>query len=179
MGRDKALLEFAGETLVERAVRKLRTVCAEVGIAGGGESLQRFGRLVPDGVAGCGPLGGLVAALETSGFDWNLFVAVDVPLVPAALLRRLAERCLGASGVAVMVRVEGRLEPLCAGYHRRAVEVLREELAAGHWKVTQAIAAAGLVEYLEVSGAETDWLMNVNTPEEFRAAERLAGVPGI
>ena len=78
-----------------------------------------------------------------------------------------------------MVRVEGRLEPLCAGYHRRALEVLRTELAVGHWKVTQAVAAAGLVEYLEVSGAEAEWLMNVNTPEEFRAAERLVDSPGI
>ncbi len=179
MGRDKALLEFSGETLVERAVRKLGKVCSEVGIAGGGDALRMYGRVVPDGTGGCGPLGGIVAALETTFCDWSLFLAVDVPLVPAELLRRLGERCLESSGVAVMVRVEGRAEPLCAGYNRRALEVLRAELAAGHWKVTQAIAAAGAVEYLEVSGMETEWLMNVNTPEEFRVAERRAADVGI
>ena len=175
MGRDKALLEFDGQTLIERAVGKLDAVCAVVAIAGGGDSLRQFGTVVPDRWAGCGPLGGIGAALEVSEWDWNLFLAVDVPLVPVELLRRLAMRCLQTSGVAVMMRVEGRIEPLCAVYHRRVLTGIEASLAQGNYKVSTAIEGVSEVEYLEVDGDDANWFLNVNTPQELLTAERCVG----
>lgn len=165
MGQDKALLEFEGETLVERALRKMRAVCAEVALAGGGEGLERFGRVIPDGQRGCGPLGGIVSALEQSGFEWNLFLAVDVPFVPVAVLEGLLKRASGFDCVCVMAEADGQVQPLCAAYARRSVSKLREELDAGRWKVTAAIAAAGRVDRMQFS--EESWFRNVNTPDEF------------
>jgi molybdopterin-guanine dinucleotide biosynthesis protein A len=175
MGQDKALLLFDGTTLVSRALEKMKAVCASVAIAGGGESLASFGRVVPDSLPGCGPLGGIVAALEGSDFEWNLFLPVDVPLLTVDFLRELGERCLESSAVAVMPRIGGRAEPICAGYSRRALPGLRQALDAGRFKVTAAAAAAGLVDYVEI--AETGMFANVNTPEEFAAAERLLVLP--
>ena len=167
MGRDKALLEMDGETLVARAVRSLGEVCAEVGIAGGGAELARFGRVVPDVKVGCGPLGGIVGALEVTRFEWNLFLAVDVPFVPVEVWLGLLARAEENDAVGVMARVEGRVQPLCAAYARRAAGQLRRELEAGRWKVTTAVAAAGTVEFVDF--AEGEWFRNVNTPEEFAA----------
>jgi molybdopterin-guanine dinucleotide biosynthesis protein A len=82
MGRDKALLILDGETLVQRALRTLAEVCDEVAIAGGAPHLAQFGRLIPDPIPDSGPLAGIVAALEQSTHEWNLFLAVDVPFVP-------------------------------------------------------------------------------------------------
>jgi molybdopterin-guanine dinucleotide biosynthesis protein A len=170
MGRDKALLMLEGRTLVERALGKLESVCSSTAIAGGGSDLAGFGRMVTDGVPGCGPLGGIVAALESSEFDWSIFLPVDVPLVSVELVRGLAERCVGSEAVAVLVRVHGRVEPLCGGYSRRALPGLREALGAGRLKVTAGVEGAGVVEYFDVE--DGDQFANLNTPEEFTEAER-------
>ncbi len=164
MGRDKALLEFEGETLVARAVRILQSVCAEVAIAGGDERLAAHGRVIRDERAGCGPLGGMVAALEQTRWEWNVFLAVDMPLVPGPALAEL----VGAAedGLAgVMGEADGRVQPLCAVYSRGCVGRLREELVAGRWRVRAAVEAAGPVRYLQLPFGK--WFDNVNTPEEF------------
>lgn len=168
MGRDKALLKLNGQTLVERALGSLREVCSEVAIAGGAEELARFGRLIPDQKAGCGPLEGIVAALEQSSFEWNLFLAVDMPYVPSAVWLRLLERAEDAKAIGVMARSLGQVQPLCAVYARRASGRLREELQAGRWKITAAAAAAGDVECVDFE--EEEWFRNLNTQEEFRTS---------
>ena len=89
MGTDKALLLLDGEPLVQRGLRTLDEVCREVAIAGGAQELSRFGRVIPDEVRGCGPLGGVVSALEQSLSEWNVFMSVDSPFVPASALFRL------------------------------------------------------------------------------------------
>jgi molybdopterin-guanine dinucleotide biosynthesis protein A len=170
MGQDKALLKLGGELLVARAVRKLSKVCAEVAIAGGGENLTQFGRVIADEGAGRGPLGGIVAALEQSSFEWNLFLAVDAPFVPASVLKALLFEAAGCRGVCVMARTQGVIQPLCAVYSSHALGVLRQELAAGRGKVVRAIEAAGPVKLVDFDDAS--WFSNLNTPEEFAEAEK-------
>ena len=169
MGQDKALLTLGGEPLVKRAVRKLSKVCAEVAIAGGAENLTQFGRVIPDESAGCGPLGGIVAALEQSSFEWNLFLAVDAPFVPVSVLKALLFMAARSPSVCVMARSQGVMQPLCAVYSRQALAVLRQELVAGRWKVTRAIEAAGPVKVVDFD--ERSWFANLDTPEEFAEAE--------
>lgn len=172
MGRDKALLEIDGETLVARAVGSLKEVCAEVAIAGGGAELARFARVVPDVAPGCGPLGGIVSALAETPFQWNLFLAVDVPFVPKEVWRRLLGQAENSGAAAVMARVGEQVHPLCAAYSRRALRVLREELDAGRWKVADAVGAAGFIDYADFDVPE--WFRNVNTPEDLAL---LAALP--
>src|SRR5450631_3928259 len=86
MGRDKALLEWCGIPLIERAVRSLRSVTSTVRIVGDREDLARFAPVVADTFPASGPLGGIHAALAASSRDWNLFLPVDLPLLPAGFL---------------------------------------------------------------------------------------------
>ena len=167
MGRDKALLQLGGRTLVESGLEKLNAVCAEVAIAGGAADLRRYGRLIEDTQAECGPLAGIVAALEQSEFEWNLFLPVDAPFVPVDVLKSLL-LAAGGDEIGVMAEADDHLQPLIAVYSRRALPVLRQQLAAGRWKVTQAVAAAGSV--LRVHFDRPEWFRNVNTPQEFVAA---------
>ena len=164
MRRDKALLRLGGRTLAEIGLEKLGQVCADVAIAGGGEELRRFGRLIADQRAERGPLAGIVAALEQSEGDWNVFLPVDVPFVPRSVLDTLI---LAAADheIGVMAEVDGQVQPLIAVYARRALPVLQQELAAGRWKVTKAMEAAGEVGRVQFDRPE--WFRNVNTPEEF------------
>ncbi len=172
MGRDKALLTLGGEPLVKIGLEKLRVVCDEVAIAGGAEDLGKFGRVISDKRAGCGPLGGIVAALEQSSREWNLFLPVDAPFVPIACLKSLL-LAAGFPSVCAMARVDGRAQPLCAVYSRSALGVLERELNEGRWKVADAIEAAGQVKLVDFE--DGGWFANLNTPEEFAKAARRLG----
>ena len=167
MGTDKAMLKLDGETLVGRAIRKLRHVCAEVAIAGGSPALERFGRVIPDLTPGQGPLGGIVTALEQSSYEWNLFLGVDMPFVPDEALRALVAAA-GGREMILLAQANGYVQPLCGMYSRRALPALRRELEAGRLKLKDAAAATGSCVYLQM-GIET-WFRNLNTPDNFRAA---------
>lgn len=169
MGQDKALLKLGGVTLVERCVRKLAAVCDEVAIAGGAAELTRFGHVIPDAVPGCGPLGGIVAALGQSSREWNLFLPVDAPFVPVACLRGLLQAAAECPSAGVIARAEGRLQPLCGVYSRKMLPALRYELAEGRWKVAPALKVAGGVSVINF--ANVKWFANINTPEEFAEAQ--------
>ena len=167
MGCDKALLKLQGETLVVRGLRKLRYVCAETAIAGGSQAVAQFGRVVADLWPEHGPLGGIVSALEQSPYEWNLFVAVDMPFVPEVALRRLVAAA-GGEEMIFLAQAQGVVQPLCGVYSRRALPALREELKAGRLKVKDAVATTGAAAYVQF--ADLAWFRNLNTPEDFRAA---------
>ena len=169
MGRDKALLELNGETLIERALRKLKAVCEDAMIAGGSPELARFGRVISDPTPGLGPLGGVVAALEQSSCERNLFLAVDMPFVAESVLQSLISA--GGPEMVLLARADGYAQPLCGVYSRRALPVLREELVARRLKLKEAVEATGGVAYVEF--AQLDWFRNLNSPDDFRAASGL------
>lgn len=173
MGQDKALLQLSGVTLVERCLGKLRAVCDPVAIAGGSTELQRFAHIVPDETPGCGPLGGIVAALEQSSREWNLFLPVDAPFVPVECLRELLRTAAEDSADGIVARADGRLQPLCGAYSRRMLPVLRRELSERRWKVAPALELAGKVTVIDF--ANVKWFANLNTPEEFAVAEASTG----
>lgn len=172
MGQDKALLRLGGLTLLERCLSTLRAVCEEVAIAGGKSELQKFARVIPDEVPGCGPLGGIVAALEQSALEWNMFLPVDAPFVQAECLRELFRAAAEGAGDAVIARADGRLQPLCGVYSRRMLPVLRRELLEGQWKVAPALEVAGRVCVIDF--ANVKWFANLNTPKDFAEAEARA-----
>ena len=95
MGRDKALLALSGRPLVTIALEKLRTFCSEVSIAGNRDDLSGFAEVIPEQRIEQGPGAGVEAGLKACRQEWALFIPVDVPLVPASLLRRYAEAVIG------------------------------------------------------------------------------------
>ena len=171
MGSDKALLTFQGELLVERALRTLRKVCEPVIIAGGVARLATYAPVIPDLNPGNGPLGGIVAALERTTSEWNLFLAVDMPLLPVAALRGLVAS-FDRSSLITLAQANGRVQPLCGVYSRQSLPVLRAEFAKGNLRVRAAVEATQSFSYWQAQDLE--WFANVNTPEEFAAAEALA-----
>lgn len=136
MGRDKALLPWAGTTLLDHALARLRTVCREVAILSGPEPRypDRGVREVLDQVPGCGPLAALQAALAAAGGAPVLLLAVDLPLVPVPLLQALARRVAEADAV-VPVSDDGP-QPLCAAYGARCRGPVERALREGRRKMT-------------------------------------------
>jgi len=179
MGQDKALLPWPGGTLLDHAVSRLRATCASVRILSGAE--RRYeDRGVPvdvDVVPDAGPLGGIYTGLLQVGAGAGLFLAVDLPFVPAGLLRRLLDLAEGHDAV-VPLSPRGP-EPLCAVYRATCLAAVRHRLDAGDLKATSfwpdvrvlqadAAALAGL-------GPLDALFRNVNTPVEYEQAKDESG----
>jgi molybdenum cofactor guanylyltransferase len=152
MGRDKALMELAGKPLVLHAVVKLRRVCIDVSVLSENQALDAYAPLVKDLHPGCGPMGGMEAALLHTQYDWNLFMPVDVPFVPTVYLsgwvrntlpetsrihlqRPAGSRRPGAHARVRMFTVDGVPQPTLALVHREVRPFLTEALERGEYKL--------------------------------------------
>lgn len=136
MGRDKALLPWGGGDLLDHAIARLAAAVRDVAILCG-PSARYAGRglpLVPDLGVDEGPIAGLAAGLAHAAGRPVLLLAVDLPLVPVALLRALAEALPGHDAV-VPVSPRGR-EPLCAAYGPACLASIEARRAVGDRRMT-------------------------------------------
>jgi molybdopterin-guanine dinucleotide biosynthesis protein A len=176
MGRDKALLEIDGVTLIVRAVTLVRSVLDEATVIASKAGYESLGlRIVGDDFPGFGPLGGIATALHISKKPWNLVIACDLPYLSKAWLEYLIERALKSEADAVVpMNVRGP-EPLCAMYHKNAEQRIRTGVEGGIRKVTDSFANLH-VEHLEpdewkgfASGGPL--FKNVNSPADYKEAK--------
>jgi molybdopterin-guanine dinucleotide biosynthesis protein A len=151
MGRDKALMDFAGKPLIRHAVKKLRRVCMDVRILTNNAELEAFAPIVRDIHPGCGPMSGMEAALRHSIFEWNLFMAVDMPFLPSAFLfvrlrawlweeKRVTRRGLPKVR---MLRVDGRPQPGFCLLHKDVAPFLTAAIERSEYKLMPVLEAAG------------------------------------
>jgi molybdenum cofactor guanylyltransferase len=154
MGTDKAQIVWGRGTLLTHAVDRMAQVAAKVFVVGSMQGAPV--RVLPDVFDESGPLGGLQAALAQTVTDWNLVLAVDMPLVPAGLLRFIAEqRKDGVSAVVPLTKTAHaathsarngdnvaecsalleRLQPLCGLYHRRVLSDFERALSRGEYSI--------------------------------------------
>jgi molybdenum cofactor guanylyltransferase len=134
-------------------------------------------RTIRDSVPGCGPLGGLHAALTAAREDAVFVVACDMPYVTAAFAEYLLSL---AGGVDVVVPwTERGYHPLCAVYARACLEPAAARLAERRLALRELVAAmrTRVVTEEEMSrfGAPSRLLANVNTPAEYARLEALQG----
>lgn len=178
MGSDKAFVMLDGRTLLERALELARTVTDNVRVVGSAEKFAAFAPVVEDVFRECGPLGGIHAALRASAAELNLMLAVDVPFVPAALLRYLVARARGSDAIATVPWACGGWQPLCAVYRREFGDVAEQALRGGRYKIGALFSDINMQvieeEELARAGFATSSFRNLNTPEELEAA-REAG----
>jgi len=166
MGRDKALLSFHGGTLAGHVAAAVAAAAGSVALVGDPEKYARLGYpVLPDRTPGAGPLGGIETAISHTTADWNLVLACDMPAVSVNFLRDLllaAER--SQADALVPAGPSGRLEPLCAVYHRRCGATLRHALESGVRRVTEALHGLRVVTLAVTDSTRFE---NLNTPEEW------------
>jgi molybdopterin-guanine dinucleotide biosynthesis protein A len=127
-GADKASIELAGVTLLERAL--FATVsAAEVVVVGQQVPASRPVTWTREQPTGGGPAAGLLAGLDRFLHRPDLLavLAVDMPRVTPVTFARLEEAleaALDADG-ALLVDADGRRQPLCAVYRMDALERVR------------------------------------------------------
>ena len=153
-GSPKALADFEGETLAERAWRVLGEACDErIAVGKTADALPLPFRVLDDGSDVRAPIAGIVAGLRAASHDVCVVLPVDCPLISAESLLRLAANAPAAppSG------------PLPGAYRRSALPALERKLERGDYSLRD--LEATIVEI------DPDELVNVNTADELAALE--------
>src|SRR5687767_301911 len=188
MGQDKAQLRLGPETMLERLAARLSPVTSSVMLVGSrrayvGHSLPT----VPDVYEKWGALGGIHAALSAAKTDWSIVIACDLPFVTRDLFERLKsfadESPYKSIDSIVPLQPDGRPQPVCALYRRETCLPEIERLVSAGEHTPRALLAnvrtryAQFEELNDLPGAE-NFFINLNTPEDFERAKRLAETGG-
>jgi molybdopterin-guanine dinucleotide biosynthesis protein A len=179
MGSPKAELLIEGQTMIERQIRLLRSVARSVSIVGHvpGHTMDFDFAWVPDVVAGCGPLAGIYTALLKTRTEFNLVLGCDLPFINQRLLAYLALRAIaGGNDVVVPRSWDGRLEPLCAVYRRRALYAIRASLAAGERRLRTFFprVSCAVIPWKDLAqeGFGPSIFDNMNSPQDYEYARK-------
>jgi len=177
-GRDKGALIVDGTSIRAHQLAALAQIALDIMIVGGEPAADQTAvpvRTIADRVSGCGPLGGLHAALTEARGDATVILACDMPFVSATFLAYLLG--LTSEADAIVPRTDRGYHPLCAAYTRACVEPIARRLAGGRLKMI------GLLDDLRVRVVTTEEMRafgdpealvaNVNTPAEYRCLEAV------
>lgn len=165
MGESKALLDFEGEPMLARVVRRCRAFAEEVVVvARRGQALPACdARVVLDAIDGEGPLVGVASglgALEGAG-GWTFVATTDAPFVDARVARELVR--LGEGRDAAVAIVGGDRHVLHAAYGPRVAAVAAELVARGQRR------ASKLAESIDTRWVTEEELSAVVPPDAMRA----------
>lgn len=175
MGRDKALLELGGITLLERTAQLIEPLVERLAIVGPAGRYAAFSlREIPDDAPGVGPLGAISTALRHSTGEWNLIVACDLPYLTADWLDFLIRRALASQADALLPQTAGGPEPLCAMYRTTAGATVAAALERGVRKITDGLAGHHVEQLSPVEWKEFDsagrLFKNMNSRAEYEEA---------
>lgn len=169
MQRDKAALEYAGRSQLERAVELIAPLVERVFVSvrpeQAGEPLRgRFAQIVDSGEV-AGPIAGIIAAQSLHPDAAWLVLACDLPLLDSQTLGHLLRsRQPGRQATAYRSTHDGLPEPLCAIYEPSSREAIGAYVAAGRDCPRKFLINA---DTTLLDQPQLGALDNVNTPEEY------------
>jgi molybdopterin-guanine dinucleotide biosynthesis protein A len=183
MGSSKALLPFGGETMLQRVVRLLGTVCTPIiVVAARGQSLPDLPASVAvthDEHEDRGPLEGIRAGLKAlpEHVAAAYITSCDAPLLAPAFVERMID-LLGDRQAAV-VELDGFSNPLAAVYRPGVLAQVEALLSSGRLRPSLLfdLVDTRRVSAEEIAPVDPDLrtLRNINTRDDYLAALGLAG----
>lgn len=183
MGRNKALVPFLGQAMIERVYQRVQELATEVVVTTNNpEMLQGLGvRLVVDRLPRRGALGGLFTALDAAANPNVAVVACDMPFVSAGLLSHQLELLASEKCDAVIPKTSGGSEPFHAVYRRATcLKAVHHAIQADSWRVDSWFRSVSVVyvgpEVTRHYDPHQVAFWNVNTPDELHRAEELAKI---
>jgi molybdopterin-guanine dinucleotide biosynthesis protein A len=196
MRADKAGLDVGGRTLLEHVLAQVEPLFDEVLVsrspgrslpirprqAAKGKGLPRpqpsgaevLLRVIPDDVAGLGPLAGILAGLKAARNDAGMVIACDIPDIETALLEAVV-RAAGDVEISVPVGPSGLYEPLFALYRKSVIPAIEGLLASGERSI---LPLFGRCRTAVVELEDAGRIRNLNTRDDYASYLRSIGKTG-
>jgi len=180
LGRDKASTSLAGRPLALWVAAALAPLVQDILLISNRPELhERLGLpLVTDLIPGLGALGGLLTGLFYAPRPLVVLTACDAPFLQPELVRLLITTASSRRTQAAVASTERGLEPLPAAFHSRLFPRLEDHLKSGDYRLRSFLSRCRtrVLTPEEVSRADPTGasFLNINTPADLRAAEKLA-----
>lgn len=167
MGQDKSMLSINGEPVVKHIFEQLRPHFGQVLVSSDDVSKYSFlgVEIIPDRVAGKGPLMGIASALRASTNELNFVIACDIPEVDIGFVRQMIRESKGFDAV-VPQSGPSQYEPLFAVYKKSILDVIDSALASGITKIIVPLEDCN-VKYIDISQAKVKVFKNLNTMNDY------------
>lgn len=167
MGRDKANLPVADETLLAQQYRKMRLLFADVYVSCKTSQVLDGGdyRLLREMAPESSPIYGLIHALERLRSDQVFVIPVDTPLVEPESIKALIDMSNSGDADVFLMQDANRIHPLIGIYTRSALPVLQKAVTKRDYRLMN------LLDQLSHRLLFCDDVMqfiNLNTPETYR-----------
>ncbi len=180
MGKDKASLILKGESLVERLVRIVSPLVANIVIMlhpnqkvpGSFKSINTNITMGRDSIPHQGPLQGISDAMNLLPQDskFVIVLACDLPFLVTNWLQKLISVLREMPKTDAVVSKDGPfLNPLIAIYRRSVLESATDHIKAGK-RSCLALLDNCSYHHLELPQKDAMVLTNINTPEEYQQA---------
>ena len=189
MGADKATLEFNGRPLIAHAIAILRETGLAIAIAGNRLDLKDLAEIVEDIGLSRGPLAGICGALRVTSAATAVFIPVDLPLLPSALVKVMLEIAHVTGQAVVVPSVNGYVQTFPVVLNCAVLPFLLAELEEGrggcyasfssaakalgqqvHVVRTELLVQAGRLEHPDGLPAER-WFFNINSVADLHRAQ--------
>ncbi len=189
MGMDKATVEFDGRPLIAHALGILQEAGLPVWIAGARPDLRNLAPTIDDFGSSLGPLGGICGALQVTSVSTAVFVPVDLPLLPSALIRIMQDIAHVTGHAVVVPSVNGFVQTFPAVLSRAVLPFFQAELEAGRGGCfsafhaaakalgqqvlvvrTELLVQAGQLQHPDGSPA-VRWFFNINSVTDLQRAQ--------
>lgn len=181
MGQDKGLKEFLGEPLTQRLVKRLKPLGHEIYVIAR-QSLDYAFLHLPiytDVQPGIGALGGLYTAMKIASTPFVAVVACDMPFVNPDLLLDEWRMIRENNCDVVIPDHEKKLQPFHAVYRvETCLAAIHDAIERGEQKALSWLEDVNVHKISTPEVRRFDPLcmafINLNTPDDFKSAERLA-----
>ncbi|MCZ8518172.1 MULTISPECIES: molybdenum cofactor guanylyltransferase [Paenibacillus] len=180
-GANKSMLKFEYETLLQRQVRLMRTVCSELIIVTNDpraylRQVDESVRIITDYIPHKGPLSGLHAGLTLARGGQVWAVGCGMPfLSPEAAALLLEHKQSGAE--AALPRIGNRIHPLHGIYDRACGRRIGELLQAGEERPDHLhrVLNTALVEeeVFRRQGISSSFVFEIKSEEDYTAAAEI------
>ena len=186
MGADKAALHWGGVTMLEHIAAELARGFDDLVVVAGPRQdapvtalSSGAARLVSDSAPFEGPVTALRLGLATVHAEVAFVCACDLPFINVELALALCD--MAVSHEAAIPVVQGRLQVLHAAYRKTCMTALDAMIGRGARKLQDlaSLLNARMVAEDELRAHDPELLsfFNVNTPEDYAHALRVAGKP--
>lgn len=179
-GRVKALLPFFHETLIERQIKRMKSLCTEIIVVTNESELYAFVldgsmvRTIPDEVPGKGPLSGMHAALSACRTAEAWIVACDMPFISAQAARLMQDLKREQNCDAIVPVIGSGLHPLHGIYDIKCAAAISVLLAQDQLRVMGLLDRIVWAEAPEAlflnKEIDVQFVANINTPDEYERA---------
>jgi molybdopterin-guanine dinucleotide biosynthesis protein A len=191
MGTDKALLPLVaqGKPMLGVVLERLSAVSDDVFVVANDQARYSAlaARVVPDLHRDVGALGGIQAAIASSGHDYCLVVACDMPFLSLPLLRRMADEPRSYDVLVPLIPGESRqrgdglvFQTLHAIYSKRCLPFIEKRIAEGNKQVVGFFKDVQVrtLDVAEIARWDPGMqsFFNANTPEALRVAAEVSAL---